>query len=276
MNFESVDAFTRRSPELAPGILGIVFCDPRENTAATLEHLERLGIATAIVIGDPGVAIDATIPVVEIAEQPTTAGVPAMLNMLIDMLDDCWLLWQWAGEFFLFPYFETRRLADFTTFLTDERRRMAYTYTLDAYAEDLPGAEEDPRDSALCFDRIGYYGFIRGEQQLSVYGGPGWRFDECCTPRLKQLGRTALLRAKSGIYMGRDGQFEAPEFSSVSCPWHNNPTAAMISLRHTRSIMAHPAFPPLASSLVWAGSETLEWTSGQLLDLGLIEPGQWF
>jgi hypothetical protein len=40
--------------------------------------------------------------------------------------------------------------------------------------------------------------------------------------------------------------------------------------------MAHPGFAKRRDSLIWHGSVPFEWSSRQLMDLGMIEPGQWF
>ena len=70
--------------------------------------------------------------------------------------------------------------------------------------------------------------------------------------------------------------FEDPDYASVSCAWHHNPTTATMTLRRARRLTAHPQFAAVRDRLVWSGSERFEWTSEQLLRLGMIEPGQWF
>ena len=47
-------------------------------------------------------------------------------------------------------------------------------------------------------------------------------------------------------------------------------------LRRAYRILAHPGFTDVAGDLIWQGSTPFEWTSRQLLELGMIEPGQWF
>ena len=49
-----------------------------------------------------------------------------------------------------------------------------------------------------------------------------------------------------------------------------------MSLRRAYRVLAHPAFAGVAGDLVWQGSTRFDWTSRQLLEMGMIEPGQWF
>ena len=184
--------------------------------------------------------------------------------------------WLWAGEFLFYPFCETRSLPELVGFLTDERRRVLFSYALDLYAPEMPGGDIDPTRCQLQFDRIGYQPFPQPDQRLDLFGGLGWRFEECTPPEMQQIGRSALVRADAGIPFDRHWRFEDPEYDSVSCPWHNSPTGAVMSLRRAYRVLAHPAFAAVAGDLVWQGSQPFDWTSRQLLELGMIEPGQWF
>ncbi len=276
MHFDRVAAFARNRPDLPEGVVAILFCETRMQVAVPARRLEAQGAVAIIAIGMNVELDDITIPVLHIDERPTQRDAWKQLNTLIAALAGRWLLWLWNGEFFVFPYGENRTLGDLTAFLSDERRPSVFTYVLDLYGNDLPGPLEDPADEELCFDRIGYHAFPQGEHELRVSGGLGWRFAEFGSRDMEQIGRASLFRANRDILMDRRYVFADAAYNSVQCKWHHSPTAAMMTLRRSRRIMAHPDFHAVREKLMWAGSERFDWTSRQLLELGMIEPGQWF
>lgn len=276
MQFASTAEFARKRPTLPGGVIGVLLCESDLHARASARRMARQGVSALIAIGNPGDLGDPGCPVHTVSQPVSDVDAHRVLNPLIDALAGQWLLWHWNAEFFVFPYGETRILADLTAFLTDERRRSLYCYALDLYSQDLPRADQAPELAELKFDRIGYHAFPKENQQLRVFGGLGWRFQEFLPPRTRQIGRTSLLKAQKGVHLGRDMMFEDLDYASVSCPWHHNPTGAVMTLRRARRIMAHKAFPEIRKRLDWKGTTRFEWDSKQLLDLGLIEPGQWF
>ncbi len=276
MKFDTVSAFAKARPTLPSGVVGVLLCETRAQVEATARRLEAQGASVIVAIGQAVDLDDIAIPVITIVERPTQRNAWLMLNTLIDALSDRWLLWLWNGEFFVFPYAETRTLRDLTDFLADERRKMIFTYALDLYAQELPEPDQDPARMALCFDRSGYHAFPKEEQVLRLYGGLGWRFAEFTPKEMQQIGRTSLFRATKGVWLDRKYLFDDPEYASVSCKWHHNPPASMMPLRRSRRIMAHPRFHEVRGQLMWAGSEPFDWSAQKLLELGMIEPGQWF
>ena len=276
MEFDTVSAFVKAKPALPGGVIAVLLCETPMQVDTTARRLQDQGARAILAIGRTDALGTLDIPVIRIAERPTHRNAWVMLNTLIDALADRWLLWLWNGEYFVFPFGETRTLSDLTDFLSDERRKVIFTYALDLYAADLPGPQEDPAQANLRFDRIGYHAFPKEDQVLRLYGGLGWRFGEFVPKELSQIGRSSLFRATKGVWLDRKYLFEDVEYASVSCKWHHNPTAAMMSLRRARRIMAHPRFHEVRGKLIWSGSEPFAWNSQQLLELGMIEPGQWF
>ena len=59
-------------------------------------------------------------------------------------------------------------------------------------------------------------------------------------------------------------------------PWHNNLTAAIVSFRTAKALRTNPASRFDIDTFRWHNSTEFEWHSQQLLELGLMEPGQWF
>ena len=275
MRYRTIAEFARADAALPEGLVAILLCDQDWHAQASARRLAEQGAACILAVG--GIAIeDPGCPVISIDEPVSEAHAHETLTALIPALAGRWVIWLWNGEFFVFPYGENRQIGDLTDFLTDERRRSIYTYAFDLYAHDLPLDTQPPEAADLSFDRLGYHAYPRDNQQLRVYGGLGWRFRELLPDSARQIGRTGLFLARSDLRMGPERLIEDDEYASVSCPWHRNPTAAIMSLRRARRIMADPDFPPLRERLHWDGSERFEWRSTQLLKLGLIEPGQWF
>ncbi|MEM1297766.1 MAG: hypothetical protein AAGH68_00705 [Pseudomonadota bacterium] len=276
MRRASVAEFARSVPDLPGGVVAVVLSEQVLHATESARWLAARGASAVIDLGAGVDAAEVDCPVVTIEERPAERGLADQMNLLIDALDGRWVTWLWAGEFLFYPFCETRALADLTAFLTDERRQSLFAYALDLYAHDLPGAETCPTKADLWIDHEGYHAFPKGNQQLKVYGGLGWRFHEMLPRGMEQIGRTVLFKATRGIHMGEDMTFEDEHYASVSCPWHNSPTGAVMSLRRTRRIMAHPNFGPLRAKLEWRGTAPFGWTSAELMEEGMLEPGQWF
>lgn len=276
MHYPTAKAFARAAPMLPSGPVGILLCESAVHADHSAQALAAQGAASIIAVGaSQGITLPDT-PVIRIDEAPDMQSDREILNTLFRALTDRWVVWLWNGEFLLFPFCETRSLPDLTQFLADERRKSLFCYALDLYARTMPPPSDPPQKAGLYFDRVGYHAFPKDGEQLRIYGGLGWRFEEICPPPMQQIGRTALLKVAADTALDRERLFGQSELDSVACPWHHNPTAAVMSLRRTQRILAHPAFDKVADRLIWHGTTTFEWHSHQLLDLGMIEPGQWF
>ena len=134
-------------------------------------------------------------------------------------------------------------------------------------------------------DRAGYYALARPdpannghakERQLDFFGGLRWRFEEHVPPLRRKIDRIALFRSKPGLSLREDFTFSEEEYNTYACPWHNNLTAAICSFRTAKALRTNPGSRFDIHSFKWRGSEPFRWHSQQLLDLGLMEPGQWF
>ena len=276
MDFKTVQEFAKARPTLPGGIVAILLCESDRHADASARRLVAQGVGSIIAVGASETLGDPGVPVIRIEEAPHPKPLPVMLQTLLRALAGRWVLWLWNSEFLVFPFCETRRLNDLADFLGDERRLSIYGYTLDLYAKTLPAPADDPTGVNLYFDRLGYYAFPREGDFLQLRGGLGWRFEEYTPPTMQSIGRTIMLKPDAAISVTRDLTFGDTIYDTVNCPWHHNPTAAVMSLRRTRRIMAHPGFAGVADRLIWPGTTQFDWTSRQLLEIGMIEPGQWF
>jgi hypothetical protein len=204
---------------------------------------------------------------------------------VIDKAPGLWLYYCYNAEYLFYPFCETRTVGELLAFHTEERRDAMLTYVIDLYAPDL-----DRHRNAVCLeeahmDRSGYYALGRAnpanhnhprERQLDFFGGLRWRYEEHIPAHRRKIDRIALFRAAQGLRLRDDDTFSDEEYNTYACEWHNNLTAALVSFRTAKALKRNPGSTFDIHSFKWHNSVPFEWHSRQLLDLGLMEPGQWF
>jgi hypothetical protein len=153
------------------------------------------------------------------------------------------------------------------------------------YAADLGAHPTAVSLEDAHLDKSGYYALARPdpdnhnhprERQLDCFGGLRWRYEEHIPAPRRKIDRIALFRAKPGLVLREGYLFNDPEYNTYACPWHHNITAAVCSFRTAKALKANPGSTYDIHSFRWHNSVPFEWQSRQLLDLGLMEPGQWF
>lgn len=286
MNFASIAQYLSEThSRIPPGPVAILFVEDLAEIAATVAHHVRLGFSHILLIGR--LSIEVSVPdgssITRIEEPVRSRGdAVAILNTLIDRFNGRWLYWGFNAEFLFYPYMESRTITDLTTFMVEERRDHVFGYVLDLYASDLEEAGDGVSRKTAHFDGSGYYGFQRYaeghalDRQFDIFGGLTWRYEEFVPWDRRRIDRIPLFRAVEGLRMNDDLTLNVPEMNTLSCPWHHNVTAAVASFRVAKSLKRNPGSMFEIDSFVWRGSTRFEWTSEQLLELGVIEPGQWF
>jgi hypothetical protein len=169
-------------------------------------------------------------------------------------------------------------------FHTEERRVAMLSYVIDLYAGDLDACPAGVSLQNAYLDKTGYYAQARQdpatghprERQLDFFGGVRWRFEEHIPPASRKIDRISLFRAKPGLKLQADHTFNDQEYNTYACPWHHNLTAAVCSFRTAKALKRNPGSTFDIETFRWHNSAPFEWHSRQLLDLGLMEPGQWF
>lgn len=211
--------------------------------------------------------------------------VPSVVNQLIAAFPNIWMFYCFNAEFLFFPFCETRTVGEMLTFHTEERRDAMICYVVDLYAEDLNQFSNAVSLETAHLDKSGYYALARPdpanhnhpkERQLDFHGGLRWRFEEHVPPARRKIDRIALFKSKSGLVLDEYHTFNDEEYNTYACPWHNNVTAAIMSFRVAKALKRNPGSSFDINTLKWQNSVRFAWDSRQLLDLGLIEPGQWF
>ncbi|MDN5568062.1 MAG: hypothetical protein L0G27_04825, partial [Paracoccus sp. (in: a-proteobacteria)] len=168
-------------------------------------------------------------------------------------------------------------------FHTEERRSAMLTYVVDLYAPDLSATPNAVDMDNAMFDRTGYYALGRkgadGQdkpRQLDFHGGLRWRYEEFLPPDRRRIDRIALFRAAPDLKVTADHRFSIEEYNTYACPWHHNLTGAVASFRVAKALATNPGSRDMIHDMTWRNSHRFEWRGQQLMDLGLMEPGQWF
>lgn len=270
----------------AIGPVAAVIAEDEVEVAATLRHHTKLGFSTIVLFAPAELELPSELEETVIRVDAATLSAHAtvdIVNALNRALPEkTWLYYCYNAEFLYFPFCESRTIGELLAFHTEERRFSMLTYVVDLYAGDL-----GQHDNAVCLeeallDRSGYYALARHgddgprDRQLDFYGGLRWRFEEHIDDTRRRIDRIALVRSRPDVAFLADHTWSDDELNTYSCPWHHNLTAATASFRTAKALRVNPASRFEIDTFRWHNSVPFEWQSQQLLDLGLMEPGQWF
>lgn len=278
---QDLDQFLRLKGASLPAPIAVILAEDDIELAGTIAHHTDMGFGTILVIGD----------VAEISVEGVHLF-PAQLNRLEDSIDALnkiikactgkWIYYGFNAEYLYFPYCETRSIQDAITFMEEERRTAVFTYTIDLYAQDLAQHGNGVDVPSANLDRNGYYGqdrFVDGEvipRQPEIFGGLRWRFEEHIPWEKRRIDRISLFKATPDLEIGPDLRLSDAEMNTIACEWHNNMTIAVMSFRVAKALMHNPGSADDIDGFHWGGSRKFEWNSTQLMELGFMEPGQWF
>ena len=196
-----------------------------------------------------------------------------------------WFYYCFNAEFLFYPFCEHRSVVEMLAFHMEERRDAMLSYVVDLYANDLTQFPDAVSLDSAHIDRAGYYALARPdtgnhnypkERQLDFFGGLRWRFEEHVPQERRKIDRICLFRSKDGLVLRPDHTFNDEEYNTYACPWHHNLTASIVSFRTAKALKLNPGSTYDIPTFAWHNSVPFEWHSRQLLDLGLMEPGQWF
>ncbi len=289
MNYSSLNDFLRRGKTvLAKGPVALIFVEDDVEIATTLRHHIQCGFTSVVALMP-----DAFILPDDLADKvhrvPFNCG-PRMavfdaVNKVIAAAQGTWLYYCFNAEYLFYPFCETRTVGEMLAFHTEERRDAMLTYVIDLYADDLEICPNAVSLDRAQLDKSGYYALARNdidnhnhpkERQLDFFGGLRWRYEEHIPAVSRKIDRIALFRAAPDLQLRTDHTFSDEEYNTYACPWHHNLTAAICSFRTAKALKRNPGSTFDIHSFRWHNSTPFEWHSRQLLDLGLMEPGQWF
>ncbi len=288
MRYGGVEAFLSRGPGLGRGPVAVILAEDEVEVASTLRHHLQAGFADVVLLARPDLQLDPAdeggIHRIDYdVHQP--AALPDAVNRMIRKAPGVWFYAGHSAEYLFHPFCETRTVCDLVAFHAEERRDAMLCHVIDLYAADLGRFPDAVSLETAQMDSAGYHGTPRldpaqeyrpAERQVDIYGGLRWRFAEHVPHDRRRIDRIALFRAKPGLEMRPDFTFSDPEYNTVACQWHHNVTAAVCSFRTAKALRTNPGSREAIGSFLWPRSVPFDWTSAQLMDLGMMEPGQWF
>jgi len=287
MHFTSLDQFLKEgTPALAKGPIALILLEDDIEVGSSIRHHLDAGFKSVVTFGVADIDLPDGLPAnvhqVDFDANVRDAQV-TVVNAVIEKVPGHWVYYCYNTEYIFFPFCEHRAIGEMLAFHTEERRDAILTYVVDLYAGDL---HESPTAVSLddaYMDKSGYYALARKdaqnlfkERQLDFFGGLKWRFEEHVPALRRRIDRISIFRAKPGLRLRTDHTFNDPEYNTYACPWHHSITAAIVSFRTAKALKRNPVSAAQISTFRWYNSTPFEWHSQQLLNLGLMEPGQWF
>ncbi|WP_084861102.1 hypothetical protein [Salibaculum halophilum] len=287
MRYSSLSDFlSNGKTALAKGPVALVMAEDEVELDSTIRHNLDAGFRAVLVFALPHftLADDVADRVHRVDYETCNEGaLERAVNAVINAAGPIWFYYCYNAEYLFYPFCENRRVGEMLAFNTEERRDSVLTYVIDLYAGDLgqhPGAVA-LEDAHL--DKSGYYALSRKDRwnndldrQMDFYGGLRWRFEEHIPKPRRRIDRVSLFRNAPGLELLPGHLFNFPEYNTYACPWHHNLTAAVCSFRTAKALKRNPGSTFEIETFRWHNSAPFEWHSQQLLDLGLMEPGQWF
>ena len=287
MRFSGLDGLiaSRKITE-AKGPVAAIIAEDEVEVEATIRHHVACGFQTIVLFAPDELKLPEPLEDTLLRTTYPTMAEGAtfdIVNLLNKALPEkTWLYYCYNAEFLFYPFSEHRSVGEMLAFHTEERRFSMLTYVVDVYAGDLSNSDNAVSLEDTHLDKSGYYALARDgddgpkERQLDFYGGLRWRFEEHIDESRRKIDRIALVRTRHDITLRPDHTWDDEELNTYSCPWHHNLTAAIVSFRTAKALRINPASRFEINSFRWHNSVPFEWQSEQLLNLGLMEPGQWF
>lgn len=287
MQYESPDHFLRTGQAaLAKGPVALIFVEDDVEVDGTLRHHLHLGFKSVITFMPAEFQLDQSLQ--DRVHRVTLRCAPRQvvfdaINRIIQAAPNVWMYYCYNAEYLFFPFSETRSAGEMLAFHSEERRNAMLCHVIDLYADDLTAHPNGVAPDHALLDRTGYYAHSRHDpsgrpvdRQLEMSGGLRWRFEDHIPYERRRIDRIALFKAKKDLALQPDHTFNEAEYNTYSCPWHHNMTAAICSFRAAKALKSNAGSTFAIPTFRWRNSIPFEWSSRQLLDLGLIEPGQWF
>ncbi|RBO51594.1 hypothetical protein DSD19_19165 [Rhodovulum sp. BSW8] len=272
---------------LGPRPVALIFVEDEIEVESTVDHLDALGFGTLVLFTPEGLDLSpgAAERVHRVTYDTLAEGaLPRAVTAVIAKAPGVWLHYCYNAEYLFFPFCENRSIGEMLAFHAEERREAMLTYVVDLYAADLDLCPNGVSRDGAMLDRTGYFARPRTdpatgrllERQLDFFGGLRWRFEEHIPEDRRRIDRIGLFRARPGLRLLDGHLLNEPEMNTYACPWHNTLTAAICSFRAAKALRTNPGSRFEIARFRWPMSDAFRWESQQLMDLGLMEPGQWF
>jgi hypothetical protein len=289
MRYSNFSEFLEKNPTaLAKGPIAILIFEDLVESDTTIRHHMGLGFEVILVFAPDELVIPKSLEK-NVHRIYTDVFAENSVQNIVNAVNDAaigqWIYYCFNAEYLFFPFSENRTIGEMLAYHSEERRDAVLTYVVDLYASDLQAFPNAVSLEDAHIDKSGYYALARldsanhnnpKERQLDFFGGLRWRFEEHIPVKRRKIDRIALFRAKAGLKLREDHTFSDEEYNTYACPWHNNITASICSFRTAKALKLNPGSSPDIGTFKWHNSTPFEWHGQQLMDLGLMEPGQWF
>ena len=213
-----------------------------------------------------------------------------------------WCLSLATTDLFVFYRCESRGLADFTEFLDSESRDHVYALVVEMYGE-RPAAELAAEGATMsALDRFDAFGFVTLDpgrfRNVIVRGGLQRRTLHRTKPRQSPaLNRVPLVKWQWFYGYVAGTRLIVPAYlNSPHTPWHSSPTGCIlryallarpdtleVAARHEAAVAvkdgglaAYPGLLKLRDVAPLQDASRRYRTTRDLVDAGLLNPGQWF
>lgn len=283
-----LEEYLRSRPQaLRRGPLAIILVEDQAALRETLRHHVDAGFHHVFALSPEPIAVeeqlsDRVTNLIWNTRQPD-AHTGAVNAFIRNVPAGTWLYYCFNAEFLFFPFSETRTVGELLAFHAEERRSAMLSYVVDLYAPDLSTAPDAVSIDSAMFDSAGYFALARAngqgrhlDRQLNFHGGLRWRYEEHLPEVRRRIDRISLFRTTPDLQLLPEHRFNIEEYNTYACPWHHNLTAAIASFRVAKALVSNPGSRDSIHGFVWRHSRPFTWQAQQLMDLGLMEPGQWF
>ncbi len=287
MQYDSLTDFLRSGrAALSKGPVALIMVEDLVEVESTIRHHQNAGFSSVVVFAPPEVELpDALAAAIHRVTHDVTrlGAVETAVNALIEAAPGRWFYYCYNAEYLFHPFCEHRTIGELLAFHTEERRDAILSYVVDLYAGDLSEWPSAVSIEDAWLDKSGYYALARNDaddrpldRQLNFFGGLRWRYEEHIPEPRRRIDRISLFRAKPGLKLLPGHLFSDEEYNTYACPWHHNITLAIASFRTAKALKSNAGSTFDIATFKWHNSVEFSWQSQQLLDLGLMEPGQWF
>lgn len=289
MQYSNLREFLQNSADaLVKGPIAILLMEDLVEGDTTIRHHLALGFKSVLVFAPQEFELPAEFKqkvhciTADLFENNATQTI---VNAINDAAIGQWIYYCYNAEYLFFPFSENRTIGEMLAYHTEERRDSMLTYVVDLYALDLGKFPNAVSLEDAHIDKSGYYALARTDaanhnhpkdRQLDFFGGLRWRFEEHIPIKNRKIDRISIFRAKAGLKLREDHTFSDEEYNTYACPWHHNLTAAVCSFRVAKALKLNPGSSFEINTFRWHNSTPFKWHGQQLMDLGLMEPGQWF
>lgn len=286
MQFTSPEDLAQKAGALGKGPIAVLLCEDEIEIASSLEHLIKLEFASVLLAVPNGVKAPDKLPdgvhVLQMGvrgEDFTTRAVNAVIK---SAPEGAWIGYYYNSEYPFFPFSDHRSVPEVIRFASEERRTSILGFTVDLYAADTNAHPNAVDLKNAHLDADGYFALTRkreGEimhRQLDFFGGLRWRFEQFVPEGRRRIDRPFLFQTTENLMLRDDHTLTDEELNTYTCPWHNSLTGAICSFRAAKALKSNPSSRDKIDGFMWQNSLPFGWSSQQLLDLGLMEPGQWF